>query len=428
METLETAARARTKFRPERVMLTDSRLRGLKPADEGKRYSLWDAQQPGLAVRVTDKGVKSFVVVRRRPGEKAPTFIVIGRYPTLTLKEARDKAPGVLSMLARGEHPREIEQRKLVEEAKRRADAFGSVAEEFIKRHVKGLRTARDVEYTIRRELLGQKHIEEIADGHAVVVWIIDEARDDHWRDRPITEISRRDVVEMIERMVDRGCRHQARKLLAYVKKLFNWAIARDLYGLGISPCDRIKPREVVGKLERRKRVLSDEELRLVWHASLRMGERRDSVKPLHTDYPFGPLTRMIMLTGQRLREWSDARRTEIQKNLLIIPPNRMKGDDAEAEAHTVPLTHSALELLASLPLFNGAYLFSTTGGERPVSGFSKAKVRLDVTVAAMRAEARRGKGALPEKEDWLPRWTFHDLRRTVRTRLSALGVFRHGW
>jgi hypothetical protein len=62
------------------------------------------------------------------------------------------------------------------------------------------------------------------------------------------------------------------------------------------------------------------------------------------------------------------------------------------------------------------------------VSDFSQAKVRLDVTVAAMRAEARRGKGALPEKEDWLPRWTFHDLRRTVRTRLSALGVFRHGW
>lgn len=415
---------ARDKFRPERVMLTDSRVRALASADKGKRYSLWDAQQPGLAIRVTDKGAKSFVVARRRPGDKAPTFVVLGRYPMLTLKAARDKAPGVLSMLARGEHPREIEKRKHAEDAKRRADTVATVAEDFIKRHVKTLRTARDVEYTIRRELLGQKHVEKIVDAKAVVIWLTDDARKDHWRDRPIAEISRRDVVELIERVVDCGHRYQARKLLAYVRKLFNWAIARDIYGIEASPCDRIKPRELIGRLESRKRVLNDDELRLVWHASLRLGERRDTVKPLHADYPFGPLTRMIILTGQRLREWSDARRPEIQKNLLIVPPDRMKGDDAEAEAHTVPLTQSALELLDALPRWNqGDYLFSTTGGERPVSGFSKAKARLDAIIAAMRAEARAGEGALPEDQDYLPRWTFHDLRRTLRTRLSGLGV-----
>jgi hypothetical protein len=159
------------------------------------------------------------------------------------------------------------------------------------------------MEATIRRELLGQK----LKDGK----WAIDPNTKTHWRDRPITEITRRDVIELLEEIVGRGTRHQARKVLAYIRKLFNWSIARDAYALEASPCDRVRPKDIVGKLKPRQRVLSDDELRLVWQATFRLGTTEE-VEAKFPDYPFGPFVRMLMITGQRLRKVSGAGRPEI--------------------------------------------------------------------------------------------------------------------
>jgi integrase len=130
--------------------------------------------------------------------------------------------------------------------------------------------------------------------------------------------------------------------------------------------------------------VLTDDELRAVWRAA---GE-----------YPFGAFVKMLILTGQRRGEVAGMRWSEVNGDLWTLPPERMKGD----AAHEVPLSGMAVELLESLPHVGGGdYVFSTTAGQRPISGFSKNKRRL-----------RAGNG-----------WTLHDLRRTVRTRLSGLGV-----
>lgn len=124
------------------------------------------------------------------------------------------------------------------EQQKREADTFASVAEIFIKRHVKSLRWARAVESTIRREMVAR------------------------WGDKPIRDVTRRDVVEMLEEIVDGdsrgkkkkasrkpGGRYAARHAFAYASKLFNWAIARNQHGLEFSPCERIKLRDIVGRL-----------------------------------------------------------------------------------------------------------------------------------------------------------------------------------
>jgi integrase len=171
------------------------------------------------------------------------------------------------------------------------------------------------------------------------------------------------------------------------------------------SPCDRVKPKDVIGKKALRTRILRDVEMRALWAATESMG------------YPYGPLIRLLVLTGQRKSEVSDARWSEfdLQRWLWTIPAERMKAD----APHTVPLTAEAVAVLESLPRFqNGGYLFSTTLGQKPVSGFSKAKIRLDEFLSA---ELRNRVGELGIVH--FEPWTIHDIRRTVRTGLSALPI-----
>jgi integrase len=161
-------------------------------------------------------------------------------------------------------------------------------------------------------------------------------------------------------------------------------------FGVEVSPVERLKPSDLIGKREARDRVLSDAELRAIWDAAESMG------------YPYGPLIRLLILTGQREREIAGMRWSEVDfsKQLLTIAAARMKG----GRAHEVPLSPAAAALLEALPRFTGECVFSTTGGEKPINGFGKAKARID------RLSGVAG-------------WVFHDLRRTMRTHLSALPV-----
>lgn len=367
-----------------KVALTDKSLKALKPAPIGKRTVIWDAMMPGLVVRVTDKGRRSFAVVHRLPGAYSPTWTTLGEYPVLTLAEAREQARQALATIAAGKLPKaEAEARRAAEreEARRQsAKTFAAVAELFIAKHVPTLRTARAVEAMIRRELipvLGEK---------------------------PIGEVRRRDIIELIEAIVARGDRQKgrmrpksggryaARHAFAALSKLFNWAVSRDIEGLDANPVSGIKLGDLLGGVESRDRVLNDREVRAVWHAAEGMG------------YPFGPLIQLLLLTGQRLAEIAEAQWSEIDlaAAILAVPAERMKSK----AAHVVPLTPAAVAILTNLPRFTaGDFIFTTTSGRRPVSGFSK-----------MTARARSAAGIAAH-------WQPHDLRRTVRTRLAEEGV-----
>jgi integrase len=213
-------------------------------------------------------------------------------------------------------------------------------------------------------------------------------------------EITPLDVVAVVKAMKQKGHLHQARNLLGRTRRIFRWAIAQHAYGLERSPCAEIRPSDIIGDRQPRQRILNDAEIRAVWKASGTLG------------YPYGPLFQMLMLTGQRRSEIAKVSRAEIDKKntALVIPAERMKAN----AAHIVPLGDQALSVLAGLPKFEaGDYLFSTTFGRKPVAGFSDAKVALDKAVAAELGEKPKP-------------FTIHDIRRTVRTHLSALPIPQH--
>jgi integrase len=213
----------------------------------------------------------------------------------------------------------------------------------------------------------------------------------------------------VVKAVKDRGAPYQAHNLLTTARRMFSWAIDQHVYGLEASPCDRLRPKAIVGKRLPRKRILDNDELRAFWRATARL------------DYPYGPLFRMLALAGQRKSEVAEARWSEfdLTRKLWTIPAARMKAD----AAHIVPLTDDVLAILKSLPRFKrGDHVFSTTFGEKPVNGFSKAKDRLDRRMLRSWRAIARARGEDRRKAEIEP-FVIHDIRRTMRTGLSALPV-----
>jgi integrase len=156
-----------------------------------------------------------------------------------------------------------------------------------------------------------------------------------------------------------------------------------------------VSAKRLIGERRPRQRVLNDDELRAFWAATGQM------------DYPYASCLRMLLLTGQRKSEVAEARWGEfdLPNKLWTVPPERFKSD----ATHLVPLSDDVMELLNELPRWAGGdYLFSARGGRRPVAAFSGAKAQLDELMGEV------------------PAWVIHDLRRTVRTRLSELRVPEH--
>src|SRR5262249_28337902 len=160
------------------------------------------------------------------------------------------------------------------------------------------------------------------------------------------------------------GAETYAHNVFDVCRALFGFALERDL--IEQNPCDRIKRRHTIGQKRHRERVLSDDELRALWRASGRL------------PYPFGPLYRLLVLTGTRLNEAAGARWREfdLERKTWTIPAERFKA----GQQHRVPLTDEVIALLRTLPRFRrGDHLFSTTFGDRPINGFTKGKQRLDL-------------------------------------------------
>ena len=116
----------------------------------------------------------------------------------------------------------------------------------------------------------------------------------------------------------------------------------------------------------------------------------------------FPAYVRMLLLTATRRSEVADMDRSRADGDLWTIPAARYK----TSRDHVVPLSEAARQLIGA-PKGRGGFLFSTTDGDIPFSGFSKAKDALDEAIAKVRNKAGR-KPTQP--------WTFHDLRRTARS------------
>ena len=385
-----------------------------KRGDKLGHYDTWDALVPGLGVRTSATGRRTFVLVARYPGSRNPTRRALGVYGRLTLEQARKKARDWLELIRGGIDPAVAEEADRQAARRLNAATFAAVAEDYLRFQVIGPDPASP----------RQRKAPEVArDFRRVFVAL--------WGDWPVTSISRHDVLALIESIRDHGtvatlaaygkggitdkapAPGQARNLLGYLKTFFTWAIERGTYGLERSPCEHVKAARIIGERRSDDRTLNDSELFAFWGATGSLG------------YPFGSIYRLLLLSGLRLNEVADAAWSEfdLAKGIWTIPASRMKGKNGKARPHSVPLSADVLAILGGLPRFNrGEYLFSIAEGERPVWVSNKVKRQLDARMLDILRGLARERGDDPAKVS-SPAWVNHDLRRTLRSRLSELRV-----
>src|SRR5262245_52342362 len=253
-----------------RRTLNDRILKSCKPSASG-RYEIMDTVVPGLGVRVSERGIKSFILVARYPGSANPTRRSLGEYGALTLEAARTRARHWHELLRRGIDPALEEEHQRLAVQRKQANSFAAVCADFIANKLPDERRGKDAEQDLRRVFIPA------------------------WGGRPITDITPLDVRAIIVATKARGHRYQAFNLLALVRRLFEWAIDQHVYGLAASPVDRLKPRSLIGARQPRQRVLSVAEWRALWQATQTMG------------YVYGPLVRILALCGVRKDEAGSA-------------------------------------------------------------------------------------------------------------------------
>jgi integrase len=325
------------------------------------RQEIPDSFLPGLYLIQQPSGAKGWAVRYRHQG--VPRKLTLGSYPALGLKDARELGAKALRTVAEGRDPG---REKILARAAK-ADSIDRIVEEFLERHVRRSnrpRTGQETERLLRQHVLPR------------------------WRGRMVHEVTRRDVLDVLDRVVDSGAPIAANRVLAAARKFFNWCVARDI--LAASPCAGVKPPTA----ERaRDRVLSDDELRLVWQAAVKLGGT------------FGPLVKLLALTGQRRDEVARMRWDELDfdARLWTLPPARTKNN----QPHEVPLSKAALAVLQKVSrITESPFVLTTNGGASPASGYSKNKRRLDALLPAD-----------------VPPWRLHDLRRTCASGLARLGI-----
>lgn len=379
--------------------LTQLAVERIKPPTGKPREEHFDSNQPGFALRVTSTGHKSWIVLYRLRGEAKLERYTIGTLDDFPkVEDARDVARDVRQKAARGEDPKA---------ERRAAGPVGAVLtvdeliEEYLKRWARPKkRSAAEDERMLRRELLGKTMKGEDIEG-------IDPALT--WRSRSIEGIRRRDIVLLLDGIVDRGSPIMANRVLAGVRRMFNFAIERGL--LELSPCVKVKP---PGAENERERNLSDDEIRTLWPAL-----DRSTMEP-----NIRRLLRFMLVTAQRKGEVIGMREREINREeaTWTIPAERVKNK----RDHVVPLSPLALEIIGPREEGEDAgWIFPSNRTGKPYQERSIDHAVRDLLMhrPPPKGRKRSTKPRAPLVLDGFEGFTPHDLRRTATTKMRELGI-----
>jgi integrase len=341
-----------------RIRLTKSAIDALPNSKSDVVY--WDAGYPGFGVKVTPKGRKVFIVLYRTAGAGSTLRkYTIGPYGRVTLHQARVAAQKVFAAKLEGRDPA-AEKR----EAKRRvvADRVEDLLEMFIAQRLSQNRSGDEISRLLRREV-GKP-----------------------WAGRSIHEITKRDVVEVVAAIEQRGAPVAANKTLKSIKTFLRWCVGCAV--LDQSPAESVP---LPAKEVARDRVLEDEELVRVILAARQIGG------------PYGGIVELLALTGQRREEVARLSREELNltQRVWTIPKSRTKN----AKAHVVHLSDQSVDVLNRASQ-HGPLVFSLLG-IKPFQKFSKGKRLLD-------------------QLSGVTGWRLHDLRRTCVSGMARLGVAPH--
>ena len=340
------------------IRLTKSTIDAL-PTPE-KEIVFWDRTLPGFGLKITPKGRKVFIVLYRAGGGGSRLRkYTIGPYGRITLHNARIEAQKVLASRLEGRDPA---TEKLDARRRLTADTVPEVIGLYGKLHLSQRRSGREVMQILQRDLV------------------------ERFGSRSVHSISKRDVIDVVNAVIDRGSPVAANKSLKVVKSFFNWCVGRAI--VERSPCEGIRAPTV----ERaRDRVLTDTELAEIIRAARQL------------DGPYGAIVEVLALTGQRRAEaarmsWDEV---DLDHRVWTLPGARTKND----KPHIVQLSDPAVLVIGAQPR-RGRFVFSRNGAT-PVGDFSSQKRRLDDLCG-------------------VSHWRLHDLRRTTVSGMASLGVAPH--
>ena len=357
--------------------LTDFQIKNLKAKDT--RYTEWGER--GLGVRVTPNGVKTFIFKYRFDG--TVRWMTLGTYPKMALADAHEAHADAWKVLRQGLDPgaKAIEKR----EADRQAHTVADLAHEYLEKWAKPRKRSWRTDQRILEK--------DVLPG---------------WGRHKAKDITKRDVIELLDAIVDRGAPIMANRTLAVTRRMFNFAIERDI--VNASPCMAVK---APASENQRDRVLTIEEIRAFWHGL--NGEKMNGVSP-----SIKLALKLELVTAQRKNECCAAAWEEIDlgEGWWTIPGEktelRLHHDIEEGLAknklpHRVPLTALAIEILQAAKVLSGdsPWVFPSPRTNRPV------------TPPAVNHAMRLRLNSLG--------FTFvpHDLRRTAASHMTGMGIPR---
>ena len=369
---------------------------------QSKNAFLWDTKITGFGLKVTPAGAKTYIYQYRMGGRGHPVRrYTIGPHGKFTPDMARKVAEHLATRVAIGVDPilerqeqqaaQEAERLRLQEEERQATELMFSM---MVPRFLKSTRvtdkwssSAHNIESAFRLHVtpaLG---------------------------DKPLPRIGANDLRPIFEALEGKPALH--RSVHAMLSAFFKWAIAGGQ--IAESP---LKGFEAPTPPAPRERVLDDDELRFLWIAASK------------AEYPFGPFYRLLLATGQRREEVAalDWRELDRSHRAWSLPGDRTKN----GKPHLVHLNDLAMADLDELAKCAGRPeadrkwprrgLVLTTTGKTPISGFSRAKGRLDQAMLKAAQDLAKEAGEDPAAVELKP-WRLHDIRRTVATGFQKLGI-----
>jgi integrase len=333
----------------------------LKPS--ANRYDVLESGGRGFGVRVAPSGRKSWIYLYHHGGRLRR--MTLGTYPEMSLAEAHQAHASARAAVKRGEDPGAGHVQIRLEALK--APTVAQLAHEYLERWAKPHKRSWGEDVRVLN-----KDVLPI------------------WGRRRAAEIRRRDVIALLDEVSDRGARVQANRTLACIRKMFNFALARDL--IETNPCTMVK---APGKEHRRDRILSVEEIHRFWTGLSKA--------------PMRPITalalKLQLVTAQRRGEVLSMRWEDISDNLWTVPAERSKN----GLPHRVPLSPLALALLGEAKqLAKSPWVFP---GLKPAAHFSGDSVD----------HALQSSREVIQLSDLTP----HDLRRTAASHMTGMGISR---
>ena len=370
------------------VMLTDKFVQGLHA--EGKRREVRDAKVPGLVLRVTPAGAKTWSVQWRPKGDSGTQRLTLGKYSSKTgIAWARDRALEAIRTRAEGGDPIVVErQRRLDEE--RNGLTFSHLLDEYLERRI-GIISMEEVARELRKD-----------------------AEPEIGRKRP-AEVTPADIDAIVHAILKRGAPSSARRMIIHIKALYNFALFEapmlaQRYGITSNPAGMLGRRRrgagnVLATPRARQRVLDDDEIALWWRmldTSGLLPAKRLALK-------------LVLVTAQRPGEVRKCQKHGgLQLDSASPTWTLMEHETKSRRRHVVPLSPLAVELWREAIALSGksAYVFGDP--ERPSEPIS--------AVGLPNAQANLFRIHLPDHEAA----TVHDLRRSAATGMRRLGVAPH--